>query len=259
MNAMLHKLASAMIPRAYKPFTMFPYPFRGEPLKVEVGIGGSGFPFAEHEGMRVYFPKDYSLELVEWEFRVYLEDEGLTGKGRRTRSPHCYVTNGHRPEAGDVILDVGCSEGFFSRAFAAQAKRIYLFESDNKWSASLAETFGDCWDKVTYTPKAVGRQVTDTETRLEDVVGGSAEEVFFLTMDIEGGERAVIESSAAFLTSHKVKMSCCAYHRQDDGKVLSAMLRKLGFKTRYSEGFMLPYGSRTFPFLRRGMIYARNY
>ena len=78
-------------------------------------------------------------------------------------------------------------------------------------------------------------------------------------MDIEGGERAVVESSAAFLASHKVKISCCAYHRQDDGKVLMAMLEKIGFKTRYSEGFMLPYDSHTFPFFRRGMIYAKNY
>ena len=259
MTAILHKLASALIPKAYKPFTMFPYPFRGEPLGVEVGIGDNGFPFAAHEGVRVFFPKNYSLKAVEWEYRVYLEDEGLTGKGRRTKSPHCYVTDDHRPEDGDVILDVGCSEGFFSRAFAAQAKKIYLFELDSKWSSPLAETFHDCWSKVVYTPKAVGGRSTTAEVRLDDVVEVSPDDVLFLKMDIEGGERAVVESSAAFLASHKVKISCCAYHRQDDGKVLMAMLEKIGFKTRYSEGFMLPYDSHTFPFFRRGMIYAKNY
>ena len=259
MTAILHKLACALIPNAYKPFTMFPYPFRGGPLRVDVGIGNNGFPFAEHEGMRVYFPKNYSLESVEWEYRVYLEDEGLTGKGRRTKSPHCYVAEDHRPDDGDVILDVGCSEGFFSRAFAAQSKKIYLFELDDKWSAPLAETFHDCWNKVVYTPKAVSGRSTTAEVRLEDVVEVEPDDVLFMKMDIEGGERAVIESSAAFLASHKVKMSCCAYHRQDDAKVLTAMLEKIGFKTRYSEGFMLPYGSRSFPYFRRGMIYARNY
>ena len=259
MTAILHKFASALIPKAYKPFTMFPYPFRGEPLRVEVGIGDNGFPFAEHEGMRVFFPKNYSLESVEWEYRVYLEDEGLTGKGRRTKSPHCYITENHRPEDGDVILDVGCSEGFFSKTFAAQAKKIYLFELDGKWETPLAETFRDCWDKVVYTQKAVSGRTTTTDARLGDVVEVGPNDVLFVKMDIEGGERDVIESSAAFLSSHKVKMSCCAYHRQDDGKVLTAMLKKIGFKTRYSDGFMLPYGSHSFPFVRRGMIYARNY
>ena len=163
------------------------------------------------------------------------------------------------PESGEIILDVGCSEGFFSRAFAAQAKKIYLFEPDSKWNAPLAETFRDCWDKVVYTSKPVGRETSDSETRMNDVVCGSDEDVFFIKMDIEGAERAVIESAADFLATHKIKMSCCAYHRQDDGKFLSGMLKSLGFKTRYSDGFMLPYGGRTFPFFRRGMIYARNF
>ena len=259
MTNVFHSIASALIPRSYKPFTMFPYPFRGTPLPVTVGVGANGFPFAEHDGMRVYFPKEYSLESVEREFRTYLEDEGLTGKGRRTKSPHCYVDCRHMPEAGDIVLDIGCSEGFFSRAFAAQAKKIYLFEPDSKWNAPLSETFRDCWDKVVYTPKPVGRETTSSETRLDDVVCVCDEDVFFIKMDIEGAERAVIEAAADFFANHKVKMSCCAYHRQDDGKFLSRMLKGLGFRVRYSEGFMFPYGGRTFPFLRRGMIYARNF
>jgi len=259
MNTTLHKIASALIPASYKPFTMFPYPFRGEPLKVNVGRGDDGLPFAEHEGIRVYFPRNYSLDFVEWQFRIYLEDEGLTGKGRRTKSPHCYITQNHKPDQGDVIIDIGCSEGFFSRSFAEQAKKIHLFENDLRWAEPLAKTFQGFKDKVSYTPKAVSAQTSRGETRLEDALSDAQDETYFIKMDIEGGERAVVESSKSFLTSHKIKMSCCAYHRQDDWKVLSSMLQGLGFTTKHSEGFMLPHGSRKFPFFRRGMIYARNY
>lgn len=259
MNPCVRSLLSALIPKAYKPFTMFPYPFIGEPATVTTGIADCGLPFAEHDGVRVYFPAESPLKDVEWAYRCYLEDEGLTGHGRRTKSPHCYVTNTHRPDVGDVIVDIGCSEGFFARSFAPLAKSIYLFEAESKWDAPLAETFRDYWDKVVFTQKFVGSNSSVSEVRLEDVLIGTGNDVYFLKLDIEGAERAVLEASQKFLTSNKVKMSCCAYHRQDDGCYLTRLLRGLGFKTEYSKGWMLPYGTRTFPFFRRGVIYARNF
>jgi len=259
MNAIAKKILSALLPKAYKPYTMFPYRYLGEPLKVEVGIGDCGLPFAEHGGVRVFFPRNMPLEEVETLYRGYLEDEGLTGHGRRTKSPHCYVTEHHRPEVGDIIVDIGCSEGFFSRSFVREAKRMYLFECEPKWDEPLKETFRDCPDKVVITRKFVGDKSSETEIRLEDVLCGSADDVYFLKLDVEGAERAILESSRDFLSSNKIKMSCCAYHRQDDGRYLTRLLKGLGFRPQYSEGWMLPYGSRTFPFFRRGVIYARNF
>lgn len=259
MNAVAKKILGAFLPDSYKPFTMFPYRFVGTPRSVNTAISSEGFPFAEHEGVRIYFPKDWSLQQVEWQFRIYLEDEGLTGKGRRTKSPHCYVTESHHPEAEDVIVDIGCSEGFFSRSFASIAKKIYLFEADPKWRDPLGETFRDCSDKVVFTEKFVGARTNEREARLEDILPSSNNDQYFMKMDVEGAEREILESSSKFLTSNKVKMSCCCYHRQDDARYLTKLLRGLGFATRYSEGWMLPYDSRTFPFFRRGVIYARNY
>ena len=259
MSGLAKKILRALLPDAYKPFTMFPYPFVGAPRKVDVGVAENGLPFAEHDGLRVYFPKGIDLKEVETSFRGYLEDEGLTGLGRRTKSPHCYVTGKHRPEEGDVVVDIGCSEGFFARAFASVAKRLYLFEAESRWSAPIAETFRDCAEKVVFTPKFVGARSGVSETLLADVLPESSGDVYFLKLDVEGAERAILESSKGFLTSNKVKMSCCAYHRQDDGHYLTRLLKGLGFATAYSEGWMLPYGSSTFPFFRRGVIYAKNY
>lgn len=259
MKPMIKALLGALLPDAYKPFTMFPYRFVGEPRPIETGVADSGLPFAQHGDVRVYFPKGTPKEEVETIYRGYLEDEGLTGLGRRTKSPHCYVTPEHRPEPGDIVVDIGCSEGFFSRSFATCAKRIYLFEGDAKWGEPLTETFRDCDGKVVLTQKYVGGGSAENEVRLEDVVRGSQGDVFFLKLDVEGAERIILESSMEFLRNNRVKMSCCAYHRQSDGRYLTGLLREMGFTTQYSEGWMLPYGGRTFPFFRHGVIYARNY
>lgn len=259
MNAMVKRMLSALIPASFKPFTMFPYRYHGSPYEVKVGMSESGLPFAEYRNHRVHFPAGTSLQQVEWCYRTYLEDEGLTGLGRRTKSPHCYITPDHHPDRGDIIVDVGCSEGFFSRAYAHDARRLYLFEADEKWTDPIAATFADCRERVVFTRKFVGSETAGDQVRLGDVVRGGADDVFFIKMDIEGAERAVLEASRDFLMSHKVKLSCCAYHRQDDGRYLTKLLKDMGFATRYSDGWMLPYGGRTFPFLRHGVIYAHNY
>jgi hypothetical protein len=259
MNAKLRNILSWLLPEAYKPFTMFPYRFIGPPLDVRTGIGDCGFPYAEYAGIRVYFTSDMVLNDVETVFRGYLEDEGLTGLGRRTRSPHCYVTDRHRPESGEVIVDIGCSEGFFSRFYAQEAKRIYLFEGDCKWINPLKCTFSEFLGKTIFTPKFVCAKSSDSEIRLQDVLPSRSEDVYFLKLDVEGAEREILEASRDFLMANKIKMSCCTYHRQDDCRYLSQLLKSIGFEIEYSDGWMLPYGSRTFPFFRKGVIYAKNF
>lgn len=259
MKGGLRSFLSHLLPAAYKPFTMFPYRFVGEPYSIQLGKSETGLPYAEYEGVRVYFPADYSREEVERWFRGYLEDEGLTGRGRRTKSPHCYVDALHHPDAGDVLIDVGCSEGFFSRHYAKQASKIYLFEGEGKWNDPLKATFADCAEKVVLTQKFVGSVTGGPSVRLEDVVHSSTDATYFMKMDIEGAEREVLEASRTFLTSHRVKLSCCSYHRPSDGRYLTRLLRGMGFKTRYSEGWMVFFNAWGWPNFRRGVIYAQNF
>ena len=62
------------------------------------------------------------------------------------------------------------------------------------------------------------------------------------------------------LKSHKVKLSCCVYHRQDDAVVIKDMLKKMGYKTRFSDGYMLHWMNGIyFPYFRHGLIYAQNF
>ena len=105
----------------------------------------------------------------------------------------------------------------------------------------------------------------DADFRLEDgdclLDLGCAEALFTIdNMDIEGGERQVISGNEDFFRKRKVRLSCCVYHRQNDAEIIRDMLVRLGYKARFSDGYMLvDMNGIHFPYFRRGVIYAWNY
>jgi hypothetical protein len=114
---------------------------------------------------------------------------------------------------------------------------------------------------VSIINKLVSSRNSSKEIRLSDALADiDQDKTVFIKMDIEGFEREVISASEDFLKSHKVKLSCCVYHRQDDAAVIKNMLEKMGFKTRFSDGYMLPWMNGIhFPYFRHGLIYAQNF
>ena len=114
--------------------------------------------------------------------------------------------------------------------------------------------------------KIIGKMVSDSTskhtTRIVDAIGKdiSADDRFFVKMDIEGGERFVIKGNEDFFRNNKVKLSCCVYHRQDDAIVIKDTLERLGYTTRFSKGYMLiGMNGIHYPYFRHGVIYAKNY
>ncbi|MDR2097290.1 MAG: hypothetical protein LBP37_02080 [Spirochaetaceae bacterium] len=58
-----------------------------------------------------------------------------------------------------------------------------------------------------------------------------------------------------------LRLSLCTYHRQNDALELETILKKHGFSTSYSDGYMLfIYGDEPLkePYLRRGLIRAQK-
>ena len=45
------------------------------------------------------------------------------------KSPHSYVNDTFKVEAGDVVLDVGSAEGLFALDNIELATKVYVFES----------------------------------------------------------------------------------------------------------------------------------
>ena len=163
-------------------------------------------------------------------------------------------------EQGDVVVDIGCSDALFAFDNAKQASRIYLFEAWKRWLPAFQASFAPYAEKTRIFTKLVSDVTNEKQIRLADAIQEGISSHYFIKMDIEGGERAVLASSADFLRSNKVKLSYCVYHRQDDAKIISGMLKGMGFSMRYSDGYMLPLCNGIhYPYFRHGVIYAINY
>ena len=238
-----------------------PYPLKGKPIDVTVQYDQDHeLYFVEHDGKRLYFAGGMSEQDCETCYRSLLEGEDIFGRGR-VKSPHCYEDAEHRVNDGDIVMDVGCAEGLFALDVAQRSGRIYLFEQLPRWKRPLELSFAPYRGKTQIVNKAVAARTEGDYIRLTDAIqGGNGDEVYFIKLDIEGWEETVLRASEDFLRSHKVKISCCAYHRQNDADDISRFLAGIGFDVRFSEGYMLPPLHKVSPpYFRKGMIYARNF
>lgn len=240
---------------------LIPYPPTKGIVSTDVIVGrNKNLPFVEHGQIgRLYFPKWMSDEEVRTAYLNLVGIENIIGNGE---SPHCYQDAAHYLGKEDIILDIGSAEALFAFDNIDKASKAYLFESDSAWHKPLQLTFSPYANKVVIVNKIVSDKTTRRSTRLLDAVKNevSANARFFVKMDIEGWERLVIESNAAFFSSAKVKLSCCVYHRQDDAQVIDEMLKSYGYKTRFSPGYMLSMMNGIhYPYFRHGVIYAQNY
>ena len=222
-----------------------------------------GLPFVVHKGRdRLFFPKHTPLSDVVSEYQGLVDYEGLLGAGILAKSPHCYQDDAFKVEQDDIILDVGCAEAIFALDNIDKASKVYLFETLPEWRKPLRCTFAPYANKVVFVPKLVSDKTTGNAITLMDAVKDdiSSEARFFVKMDIEGWEQTVVKGNANFFTSARVKLSCCTYHRQDDAKIINALLQGMGYKTRFSDGYMLPtVNGIHYPYFRHGVIYAQNF
>lgn len=219
-----------------------------------------GLPYIEADDGRLFFPARQSLDSIASLYLSYVNDEGITEKGCRSKSPHSYVSPGFGVEQGDVLLDVGSAEALFTLHNVGKVSRAYVFEAKPEWERPLNATFAPWKNKVQVISKYVSPRTEGHSVRLQDAIEADSAATYFVKMDIEGAEQDVILASKYFLTSHRVKLSCCVYHRHDDDAVISKMLKDMGFRMSYSEGYMLVrMGKTAYPYFRHGVIHAINY
>ena len=243
---------------------MFPYPAMASQSEKEPVVAGKdgGLPFVVHKQQKLFFPKSLSPSGAQHEYLELVEQEGLLGTGRLKKSPHCYQDDDFKIEKGDILLDIGCAEAIFALDNINTASKVYLFECLSAWRKPLERTFAPYTDKTVLLNKLVTDKTHGNSITLVDAVSTDMSDSshFFVKMDIEGWERSVIKGNADFLQSAKVKLSCCVYHRQDDAQTIDTMLKKMGYRTRFSNGYMLPtINGIHYPYFRHGVIYAQNY
>ncbi len=220
-----------------------------------------GMPYVIHNGKRLYFPKDFSVERTERNYRKYIETENLLGGNYTKKMPHCYQSERFKVNDGDVFVDVGAAEGLVALDVIDKVSKVYLVESERRWVKALRATFEPYKEKCVIIQKLVTNHNGRNSITLEHLLKNETNHPVFVKMDIEGYEKRVISASADFLLrSDNIKLACCTYHTEDDADTLSVLFEQLGYHYEFSDGWMLfdKYDNSLLkpPFFRHGIIRA---
>jgi Methyltransferase FkbM domain len=236
--------------------SVFPYPFPNEYRASDIEL---------------FRDKELQLYYMLWERKKLYYSSGNRPKKAQqyfnslrleqdSRSPHRYLDGNFDVTENDVVVDVGAAEGNFSLSVIEKAGYIYLFEADKNWIKALKATFAPWSHKIEIIPKYVSDRTSDKTIALDDFFDES-QTIDFIKADVEGAEAEVLRGARNTIERQKnLKIAICTYHRQEDAEILDAMLRRTGFKSSFSDGYMLYYYGRTNvvkePFLRRAVLRA---
>lgn len=172
-----------------------------------------------------------------------------------------YPKNGHYYEAfgalvqkGDVIFDIGSSEGFFAKKHCSVASKIYLFEPSKLCAACLRESFRGS-KNIIIVNKALGdgnRMVYFSEN--EDPALGALSlrkeessysiemvsiDAFvragninlknrgFIKMDVEGAEIDILKGAQRTITEVRPRMSITTYHKANHAQQIIRFVTSL--------------------------------
>lgn len=236
------------------PVKIFPYPFYDNysPEKIEVMFDPqTGMRYVLQEGKRLYFKKRWGEKRIKRAYSDLLREQDIN-------SPHRYLTESFTVGNDDVIADIGAAEGNFSLSVIEKIRKVYLFEYDNEWIEALKATFAPWIEKVEIINKYVSDSDDGTHIRF-DTFYKNKKDITFLKIDVDGAEAIVLNScSEVFNTPDPFKVALCTYHKNNDEKDFTLLLRNHGFSITPSKGYMIHYYDKKMkaPWLRRGLIRA---
>lgn len=236
---------------------IFPYPFHSDysPDRIEVMYDGEkGMRYVLQDGKRLYFKKRWGDKRIRKAYCDLMREQDIN-------SPHRYLTDAFKAEQNDVLADIGAAEGNFSLAVIDKVKKVYLFEYDHEWIEALRATFSPWPDKVEIINKFVSDKNDNANIRF-DTFFDNRKDINFLKIDVDGAESIVLDSCDKVFKSHQsFKIALCTYHKNDDEKEFTALLKNYGFQVAPSKGYMIHYYDKKMkaPYLRRGLIRAVRY
>ena len=238
----------------------FPYPFykkyKSKDRKAYFD-GDKGLYYVLHKGKKLYFVGDNEEEVRQTYNQLCLEQD--------EESPHQYFSSECDFKEGDIFVDVGAAEGIISLDVIEKASKIYLIECDDEWCKALQATFEGYEDKVQIIRKFAGIIDRDDTVRLDTLLDEYKDQSIFIKMDVEGMEIDVLKGARDTILNNRCKLSCAAYHTDEEAEEISQFLQGYGYETQYGEGYMIflygdlvlyngKYERGKSPYFRRGIV-----
>lgn len=187
--------------------------------------------FIKFKNKKMYMSKQYdTIERVQTYVRGIMVEQDI-------ESPHRYITNDFHPCNGDVVVDVGVAEGNFALDIIDNVSMIYLFEVDKDWIEALKYTFEPYKNKVHIIEGLVGDKNENGTISLDYVLENI--NIDFIKMDIEGAEVNALKGTMKLLRENNMKLDICAYHNLEDEQGIVEILKKCGYNTAHSDGYMV--------------------
>ena len=203
---------------------------------------------------RVWFPAGMTVSAELW-------SEYLVAFWNHPINFHQYLRGGVTLEAGDVVVDCGACEGFFTRmALEAGAAKVICVEPSATMVACLEKTFekeiGE--GRVVVLPVALGSfcgsagfASADDDAFAGHFEGGGSDTVevttlaevtrehgnpSFIKMDLEGSEYQALAGGLELLRTARPKLGITTYHNPWDHAVISSFIKGMGYTS------VKPYG-----------------
>ena len=227
---------------------MLPYPSCQGYMPNEVQGGFDtyvGLNYCWHNGRKLYMPSRYGRRQCQKIMSILQAEQD-------PQSPHRYFDCMHRFSMEEVFIDVGAAEGMISLDLVDKATEVVLYEGDEMWAAPLYATFAPWQDKVSLITECVGASSRVGWTTLDERFANDSRPIF-IKVDIEGEEEEFLQGAKLTLTHGNVRMSICCYHDENRPEQMRQFLENLGYKTRYSQGWVYLHGQ-----FRKGVIYAEK-
>ncbi len=196
---------------------------------------------------KMYFASSLntSQKVIEYYKSIRIEQD--------VNSPHRYLLEDFDVNRGDIVVDVGAAEGYFTLGIIDRAKKVYIIEADVEWMKALKQTFCDYKGKVVFINKFITNYTYEKKDKLENLI---YEPVNFIKMDIEGSECDAIDGIKEIARiSPKLKTVICSYHNDYDEAIIKMKLESINFKSTTSKGYMwYPYKEKNSTKLCRGLV-----
>lgn len=163
-------------------------------------------------------------------------------------NPHAYECKDLYLKSGDICIDAGACEGFFTRYALEKGAKVIVIEPVNVLAECLQHTFSEDikTGNVSIYNVAIGSytgqghlssdptQVYESHlsntgekidiVKLDDLITGKVD---FIKMDIEGGEVDALYGAKNIIQQYKPKLSIAVYHEYENARKIIEFLQEI--------------------------------